>query len=204
VTAAVHDGPLWIGPHTGAAALVAEALGCACRVDAPEAASEPADRDGWARRVERWRNAVHPARHSQVVVATFAEAAGCRLTAITPEQWRQRLEMPFTLGFAALQLAAASCADGGAIVLVLRVPERLDAAGHAPAIAVAEGLQTAARSVALAEAHRGVRVNTVMTAADLASAGGGREVAGAVRALLGSDAAGITGQVVRARGGAVS
>ena len=91
-------------------------------------------------------------------------------------------------------------------------PVSLDAEGRAPFVAVAEGVITFARSLALGEGPRGVRINTVSTEVataparlfgsppPLASFPGRaeREVAGAVRMLLSADAAGVTGSVVRA------
>jgi hypothetical protein len=199
---AAHEGPLWIGSSAGDARLLADALGCTCRLDVPDAAAEPAVLDAWAQRLERWRSDGHLVRHAQVVVAAFdGTGAHATLTATTAEQWRRRLEMPFMLGFAALQTAAACCADGGAVVVVTNDPEPLDAAGHAPAVAVAEGLQTAALSLALAERRRGIRVNVVRATAGATAGRASRELAGAVRALLGADAVGLTGQVLRASAG---
>lgn len=181
----------------------------------PDPAAGDPDRENWAGTVERWRHDVHPGRHEAVVVAPFAALEEAPLAATTPEQWRRRLEMPFSVGFAALQLAAATCADGGAIVLVVDLPSALDASGHATTVAAAEGLMAAARALAHSEGGRGVRVNavttSVRTSATLSRPLKGtppalttfpgaidREVAGAVRALLAPDAGGVTGQVLHA------
>ena len=101
---------------------------------------------------------------------------------------------------------------GGAIVAVVERPPPLDAAGWGPASAVADAAENMVRSLARSEGGRGVRVNAVTTpvrlqhpplvdpAPSLATFPGtvGREVVGAVRMLLGDDAAGVTGTVVHA------
>jgi enoyl-[acyl-carrier-protein] reductase (NADH) len=111
-----------------------------------------------------------------------------------------------------LGVAAARCADGGAIVAVVERPAPLDCAGFAPETAVGEAACALVRSLARSEGPRGVRVNAVATSARLApprpvapapalaSFPGAleREVAGALRLLLGSDASGVTGQVLAA------
>jgi NAD(P)-dependent dehydrogenase (short-subunit alcohol dehydrogenase family) len=112
-------------------------------------------------------------------------------------------------------VAARRCADGGAVVAVVERPPPLDVAGWAPAAAVADAAENLARSLARAEGGRGVRVNAVTTPVrlhrpplvdpqpSLATYPGrvDREVVGAVRMLLGDDAAGVTGTVVHADGG---
>ncbi len=115
----------------------------------------------------------------------------------------------------ALQLAGELCRDGGAIVLVTELPCALDAAGLVPLVSLSQGLIAFTRSIASAEGGRDVRANSVTTqlwstpleitgsAPFLPSYPGGieREVAGAVRMLLSSDASGVSGCVLPADGG---
>src|SRR5262249_37930464 len=123
--------------------------------------------------------------------------------------WCLAAEWETALWFAALQAATAACADGGAIVVVVERPVSLDAEGRAPLVAVAEGVITFARSLALGEGGRTNTVSTEVATAParlfgspppLASFPGRAEVevAGAVRMLLSADAAGLSGSVVRA------
>jgi hypothetical protein len=167
-------------------------------------------------RAERWRDAAvgGAEKFARVVVAAWppVAAAGAALLSTPPEAWLARAEDPIARWVFALGVAAARCADGGAIVAVLERPAPLDSAGFAPESAVADAASALVRSLARSEGPRGVRVNAVATsvriapaqpvapAPALASFPGAleREVAGAVRMLLGADASGVTGQVLAA------
>jgi hypothetical protein len=186
-------------PETRALAAALGAAWCA----APLAASA----------LEAWRaeQGAHAAQAS-VVVALPAAAAGAPLDETDAGAWLARAEDPIARWVFALGVAAARCADGGAIVAVVDRPAPLDCAGFAPEAAVADAACALARSLARAEGGRGVRVNAVVTSARLAperpvdpapalaSFPGAyeREVAGAVRLLLAGEAAGVTGQVLAA------
>jgi NAD(P)-dependent dehydrogenase (short-subunit alcohol dehydrogenase family) len=148
-----------------------------------------------------------------VVVCTWMPptAAGA-LADLGADGWMDGVEWPMALWFSAVQAAADRCADGGSIVVVVERPAPIDSHGRATTTAVAEALGALVRSVALIHGPRGVRANVVATEIDtapevllglspaLATFPGtpAREVAGAVRMLLGVDAVGVTGTVVRA------
>ena len=150
----------------------------------------------------------------RVVVCTWlAPAPSAPLIDLEPRQWRRQVEWPTALWFATLVAAAGRCRDGG-------VGGRRSWTGRPPstrsataaAVVVAEGVTNVVRSLAAREGERGVRVNAVVTSRDtvphellgspppLATFPGriDVEVAGAVRALLSADAAGITGTAVAA------
>lgn len=164
--------------------------------------------------LEAWRaEALVGAPRRQVVAAPWqAEVAPRTVCAASAEDWLERAEDPIARWVFALGVAAARCADGGAIVAVVERPAPLDCAGFAAETAVADAACALVRSLARSEGARGVRVNAVVTSTRLAprkpiapapplpSFPGTLEVevAGAVRLLLASDASGITGQVLAA------
>jgi hypothetical protein len=148
-----------------------------------------------------------------VVVCTWMPSTPARaLVDVDAGGWMDGVEWPMALWFSAIQAAADRCADGGSIVVVVERPAPIDSHGRATTTALAESLSALVRSVALIHGPRGVRANVVATEVDtapevllglspaLATFPGApaREVAGAVRMLLGADAAGVTGTVVRA------
>ncbi len=152
----------------------------------------------------------------RVVVCTWdADYPTGALVDMDADAWMAHVERPLALWYAVAAAAAERCADGGAIAVVVERPAPIDSDGHAGATAVAEGLVTLARSLALVHGPRGVRANSVGTviatapetllghAPALASYPGsiGREIAGAVRMVLSPDASGVTGTLVRADGG---
>jgi len=148
-----------------------------------------------------------------VVVCTWMPPAPARALAdVEADGWMDGVEWPMAVWFSAIQAAADRCADGGSIVVVVERPAPIDSHGRAMTTALAEAFGALVRSVALIHGPRGVRANVVATEVDtapevllglspaLATFPGapGREVAGAVRMLLGPDAIGVTGTVVRA------
>jgi len=130
-------------------------------------------------------------------------------------QWAQGGEWEMALWFEAAVAGAQICADGGAVVVVTERPAALDSIGHGDRVMVAEGLVTLSRSLGICEGDRGVRVNALLTELTtvpdtllglppLLSGFPGTvagEIAGAVRMLSSSDAAGVTGTAVRADSG---
>jgi NAD(P)-dependent dehydrogenase (short-subunit alcohol dehydrogenase family) len=148
-----------------------------------------------------------------VVVCTWpAIARVAPAIAIDVDSWTELVERPIARWTSALVGAVQRCADGGSVVAVVELPAALDVAGHLAHVVVGEAISTHARSLALAEGRRGVRVNVVSTQLSsapvrpmgspppLASFPGRaeHEVAGAVRLLLDPASSGITGTVVRA------
>jgi hypothetical protein len=173
---------------------------------------------GWTGPLEAWRAeaAVGPAVPAVVVAPwTDAVAEARPLADLDLVAWVARNEVPHARWFAAMGVAAARCADRGAIVAVVEQPAPLDSAGRAAETGVADAVEALARSLARSEGPRGVRVNTVTTPTrltrppvvqpppPLATFPGAVviEVAGAVRALLGPDAIGITATTVHADSG---
>jgi NAD(P)-dependent dehydrogenase (short-subunit alcohol dehydrogenase family) len=179
------------------------------------------DADGWA-----WTFADDVARFAasldalptvdRVVVCTWLPEYPARpLVDVDTAAWMAEVERPLALWYAVVAAAAERCADGGAIAIVVERPAPIDSTDNACATAVAEGLLTSTRSIALTHGPRGVRANAVGTvlstapetlpghAPSLASYPGtpGREVAGAVRMVLSPDAVGVTGNLVRADSG---
>jgi hypothetical protein len=153
---------------------------------------------------------------TRVVVAVWpAAAAPAPLLTCDGDHWERRGEVPLIAWNVSMGVASRRVADGGAVVAVVEEPAPIDAAGWTPECGVAESAVVLARSLAQSEGARGVRANAVTTPLRL---GGGklapppalpdrfpgtleREVAGAVRMLLGEDAAGVTAGVVHADGG---
>jgi NAD(P)-dependent dehydrogenase (short-subunit alcohol dehydrogenase family) len=171
----------------------------------------------WADELEGWRDRENtgPA-FGRIVVTVWAEQlSGGPAIRLDPRGWESRAEQPLARWAVALGCAVSRCADGGSIVAVVDGPTALECAGWAPETAVAEGVRAFARSLALSEGAREIRVNTVSTPArfpfgelvhpapPLAAFPGrlDREVAGAVRMLLSPDAVGVTGGIVHADAG---
>jgi len=201
-------------PHPAVVAL-AGALGAGDPWPAPEAPKPSGFEWSFAAGLQEWREKSAAALRGaeRIVVCTWPRPSPPRpCIELDAGEWCVAAEWELALGFTALQAAAAACADGGAIVAVVERPAALDSAGRGPLVAVAEGMITFARSLALGEGARGVRINVVSseiwTAPERLLGSPpplrtfpGRaevEVAGAVRMLLSADAAGVTGSVVRA------
>lgn len=129
--------------------------------------------------------------------------------------WVVEVERQLALLFLAVRAAARRCAPGGSVVVVVERPAALGSVGRSSLVAVAEGVISVTRSVAAAEARRGVRANVVATAPRTAPAEGpgmpparagcpgrvGDGVVGAVRHLLSDAAAGMTASVLAPDGG---
>ncbi|HEX7136115.1 MAG TPA: SDR family oxidoreductase [Iamia sp.] len=169
----------------------------------------------WAEELEAWRTAAMagPAVDAVVVAAWVTAPSGpVPLADVGLDEWVARGEAPLARWFAALGVAARRAADGGSVVAVVERPAPLDCADRAAETGVADAVLAMARSLARSEGGRGVRVNVVTTGARLVPATVvdpapplatfpgtvGTEVVGAVRMLLGPDAAGVTGTVVHA------
>jgi hypothetical protein len=165
--------------------------------------------------LEEWRaRELGRGASPRIVVACLAPDAFSPRDAaqLDTDKWLACVEDATARWVFALGVAAARCADGGAIVAVVDRPAPLDCGGFAAEAAVAEAACALVRSLARSEGERGVRVNAVATSARLApphpvapppalaSFPGAieREVAGAVRLLLAEDARGVTGQVIPA------
>jgi NAD(P)-dependent dehydrogenase (short-subunit alcohol dehydrogenase family) len=206
--------PLLIGSDIEGVRRLAEVL------DAPFVALPPASPTGgwaWANELERWRETASAAPKADciVVVAWARDLVVGPVAVVDSADWESRIEQPLARWMVALGCAVVRCRDGGSIVAVVEGPTPLECAGWAPETAVAEGVRALARSLALSEGARGVRVNTVSTPARFPftevvapapplSTFPGRieyEVAGAVRLLLNPDARGITGGILHADAG---
>jgi NAD(P)-dependent dehydrogenase (short-subunit alcohol dehydrogenase family) len=196
---------------------LAAALGDTRRIEVPVPSASDGDAVGtwpWADALDAWRSDVHsrlqPA--TSAVVCTWGDPPTRRPFRTVDASGWARFEAEWAAWLVALQLSLESCADGGAVVLVTELPVALDAEGFAVEVALSQGLVSFARSLAAAEGRRGVRVNSVTTELwtapkvlvgsqpFLAQFPGGAqaEVAGAVRMLLGADAAGVSGWTVPA------
>jgi NAD(P)-dependent dehydrogenase (short-subunit alcohol dehydrogenase family) len=207
----------FVGTGAPESAALADALGA---TDVATCPPPPPD-SGWGwdvgGTIEAWTDELRelPAR-DRVVVCTWPDTApAAALVALDPTAWRRQVEWPTALWYSTLVAVSARCADGGSMVVVADRPASLDVVGRGADVTVAEGVANVVRSLAAREGGRGVRVNTVFSALNtstsdldgspppLASFPGtvDREVAGAVRMLLSTDAAGITGAVVSATGG---
>jgi len=204
---------LLLGSATADVSGLAAAL-AADLVAVPEATGGGVDW-AWADELEDWRRtAASGPPAERVVVAVWPENLGPpgELADAPLDEWIARAEVGFARWFAALGVAARRCTDGGAIVALVERPAPLDCAGWAPETGGADAVEAMVRSLARSEGARGVRVNAVTTplrstrlpvvdpAPSLATFPGrvDHEVAGAVRLLLGGDAAGVTGTVVHA------
>jgi NAD(P)-dependent dehydrogenase (short-subunit alcohol dehydrogenase family) len=204
---------LLLGSATAAVSGLAAALPAEL-VAVPEVAGGGVDW-AWADELEDWRReASGGAVAERVVVAVWPEDLGPpgELADAPLDEWIARAEVGFARWFAALGVAARRCPDGGAIVAVVERPAPLDCAGWAPETGGADAVEAMVRSLARSEGPRGVRVNAVTTplrstrwpvvdpAPSLATFPGrvDQEIAGAVRLLLGGDAAGVTGTIVHA------
>jgi hypothetical protein len=200
----MQESLLLLGDESPDAAALAAAL-------AAERAVVPARADA----LEAWRaRELAGAARAGLVVAlpSDSRAAPAPVRATEPAAWLARAEDPIARWAFALGVAAARCADGGAIVALVDRPAPLDCAGLAPEAAVADAVCALVRSLARSEGARGVRVNAVVTSARLAPARPAppppplarfpgtleREVAGAIRLLLADDASGVTGQSLAA------
>jgi NAD(P)-dependent dehydrogenase (short-subunit alcohol dehydrogenase family) len=171
----------------------------------------------WAAELEEWRAAaLAKSPCARIAVAVWPQVLReAALVEVDVVEWERRGEQPLARWAAALGVASARCSDGGSVVAVVDGPTALECSGWVPETAVAEGVRALARSLALAEGGRGIRVNTVSTPAQLPLAGPldpapplpsfpgslEQDVAGAVRLLLSPDASGVTGSVVFADAG---
>jgi NAD(P)-dependent dehydrogenase (short-subunit alcohol dehydrogenase family) len=226
MTVAAGPVDLFVGHRTGLAAeLLAGLGGRAVGTEfTPPATADPSGavtREsawswGWAPEVSRWGEQLRAGPPVGSAVVCSWDAADLPpptpMVELTPPEWVRQVEVPLAVWSTAVVGAAERCRDGGSLVVVVELPAALDGTGRAGLVAVAEGVVALARSAALVHGERGVRVNVV--AAELATAPAtaagtapalpgfpGRaahEVAGAVRMLLSSDAAGVTGTLIRA------
>lgn len=204
--------PLVLATDDDDAAELAAALGArALPVPAPDHLEGDWE---WGAALEDWRAATAEGpRTDRVVVAVWsAPTAATGVVELDVDDWLTRAEAPLAVWVAALGVARARCADGGAIVAVVERPSPLDCAGRGPETAAADAVEALVRSLARSEGPRGVRVNLVTTprrlapeqvvapAPSLATYPGtvAAEVAGAVRLLLSDDGAGVTGTAVHA------
>jgi NAD(P)-dependent dehydrogenase (short-subunit alcohol dehydrogenase family) len=196
----------FIGGHGSLVDALAAALAPDTRVVVPEPSANPwSDSSRLALTVRDPLDAV--------VVCTWPSTAHAEAAVtIGLDDWTRLVEWPIACWTSALAGAVSSCADGGSVVAVVELPAALDVAGHLAHVVVGEAVSAHARSLALAEGRRGVRVNVVST--ELMSAPErpmgsppplatfpGRaehEVAGAVRWLLDPASSGVTGTVLRA------
>lgn len=200
---------LFLGTSAPSSGLLADGLGAPAH-HAPDLPLE----GGWGDLLATWRASIDagPPTDRVVVCAWTDPGPPVPMAELPPAAWRARVEWPTALWFTTLVAAAHRCADGGALVVVVERPATLDAPGHAPTVAVGDGVVNLVRSLAAVEGARGVRVNAVTTelhtapdpllgAAPPLATFPGRvevEVAGAVRLLLSPDAAGITGTALAA------
>jgi len=169
---------------------------------------------GFGDGLERWRaRAASAGLSDAVVVASWRPAPQpSALNDMTLENWVEEMELPLATWSAALGAGLSCCEDGGSLVAVIERAAPLDCAGWSALTAVSDGVEALVRSLARAAGGRDVRVNAVTTPArlgpdepvdpapSLATFPGSieREVAGAVRMLLSSDAGGVTGTVIDA------
>jgi NAD(P)-dependent dehydrogenase (short-subunit alcohol dehydrogenase family) len=210
--------PLVIGPNAASTAALGDAIGPVDFCPLPDLDSVAVSWNWqWGAELERWQKSnSYIQKHSGVVVVCWDGYCAPQLfLEIAAEDWLVNVERRMAIWFSAVQLAVQRCADSGSIVLVVERPAALDAAGHSSVVAAAEGMISMMRCVAAAEGKRGVRANVVTTelwtvpehqvgpTPHLSSFPGsiGREVAGAVRFLLSSDAEGVTGSVLTPDGG---
>ncbi|MCU1357739.1 MAG: hypothetical protein JWM89_3157 [Acidimicrobiales bacterium] len=169
----------------------------------------------WTGELDAWRTTeADGPRHDAVVVAAWSDEPGDPrpLDETELDTWIARAEVPFARWFAAMGVAAARCADGGAIVAVVEQPAPLDCAGRVAETAIGDAVEALARSLARSEGPRGVRANAVTTPGRLTTppvvlppppldsfpGTVALEVAGAVRVLLSPDAVGVTATVLAA------
>lgn len=205
---------LFVGQPTGLVTELGEALG------APVVSPPPPDAEGlgwdwgWSPAIAGWGATLGAGPPvGSAVVCTWDDPPGATpLVEQESAAWVRQVEMPLAVWFTAIVAAASRCRDGGSLVVVVELPAALDGDGRADLVAVGEGVIALARSAALVHGERGVRVNVVATelvTAPATLAGtppalpafpgrAAHEVAGAVRMLASSDAAGVTGAVVRA------
>jgi NAD(P)-dependent dehydrogenase (short-subunit alcohol dehydrogenase family) len=210
----------YIGAAVPSTWVLADAVGATVRIVAPDLGTDPpgyAGPDPWrgpaADRLAAFRAEIAALDADRIVVCTWSgDTAPADAVEVDLDRWRRDVESPLAWWSSAVVAAATSCRDGGSVVVVVEHPAALDAAGHSTTVAVGEGLFALARSAALAMGARRVRVNVVSTEVSTAprsplgsppplASFPGRvevEVAGAVRMLLGDDAVGVTGTVVRA------
>lgn len=176
----------------------------------PDSSSDPAVLEAWR------EGALAGAPRSKLVVYLGAVTHEPRpLMELDESVWSARFERPYLAWNLALGAASKRVADSGALVAVVQTPSALDSAGWVPEASIADGVIALVRSIAAAEGGRGVRANLVTTPTGLVEppviapqpplacfpGGLDREVAGAVRLLLSTDAGGITGRSVPADGG---
>jgi NAD(P)-dependent dehydrogenase (short-subunit alcohol dehydrogenase family) len=169
---------------------------------------------GFGDDLERWRARAAGAHRSEaVVIASWRPAPQpAALNDMSLENWVEEVELLLATWSAALGAGLSCCEDGGSVVAVIERAAPLDCAGWSALTAVSDGVEALVRSLARAVGSREVRVNAVTTPArlghtetvdpapSLATFPGSieREVAGAVRLLLSSDASAVTGTVIHA------
>jgi NAD(P)-dependent dehydrogenase (short-subunit alcohol dehydrogenase family) len=212
-----QSGVCFIGTNSSDAAQLARSLGAPDPITCPGAPAAESWTWDWSRALEAWMGEVGAIPETdQVVVCTWVDPVpDTALVDLDPVGWRRQVEWPTALWFTTLVAAAGRCRDGGSLVAVVDRPATLDAMGQSAAVTVAEGVVNVVRSLAAREGGRGMRVNAVLTSLHTDPVGllgsppplatfPGRidvEVAGAVRLLLGDDAAGITGTALAATAG---
>jgi hypothetical protein len=157
------------------------------------------------------------ALRDQLVVCTWSPPRPPLPLEDTSEPVWFDVEAQLATWFWAIRWVTARCADGAAVVVVIERPAALDCCGRSAEVVIGEGLIALTRSAAHDAGPRGVRINAVLSEIStapprddllglppmLASFPGDpdNEIAGAVRMLLSSDAAGISGTAIRADGG---
>jgi len=211
------DPPVVLGDRSEHTRRLASAIAAGAVVEVPAPTPEATSWEwAWKPVLASWRAETRRREPAgSVVVCAWPRAVErVGLLEQTATDWRS-VEVELARWTTALQLAGELCRDGGAIVLVTELPCALDSVGLVPLVGLSQGLIAFTRSIASAEGARDVRANSVTTqlwstppeitgsAPFLPSYPGGieREVAGAVRMLLSSDASGVTGCVLPADGG---
>lgn len=152
----------------------------------------------------------------RIVLATWLEHPPADSFAdLSEAAWLTSVEYELALWARTIVAVAGRAAPGASIAVIVDRPSPLDAVGHVPALAVAEGLRILARSAALVHGERMVRINTIAASLDTSARHlvgmapalptfPGRiaiEIAGAVRALWRNDTIGVTGTVLTVDGG---
>jgi NAD(P)-dependent dehydrogenase (short-subunit alcohol dehydrogenase family) len=209
---------LVIGPSAASTVSLCYAIGPVDFCPLPEPDSFDASWSwNWGMELESWLNSnAQGEKYSGVVVVCWGGAdAPQAFIDISAADWLGQVERRIAVWFSAVKLGAQRCADNGSVVVVVERPAALDVVDYSSVVATGDGMISMMRCVAAAEGERGVRANAVTTELwtvpehllgpkpDLPSFPGSidREVAGAVRFLLGPDAIGVTGSVLSPDGG---